>query len=287
MLIDANEALAEIIQNNCLPMDATFFLPTSGRDAKAEYLENRIAGAAFFDINQVADEVSNLPHTMPTADIFEYHMRTLGLNTDQKVLLYDQSGMLSSARAWWMLRHFGHKNVAILDGGLKAWIAAGGPVDTGLAVSNKTGNFIANPPNKAAIKSLEDMKTLVATPLSIRPEQIVDARSAERFSGKAPEPRPGMASGHMPGAISCPISLLLDNKSGKLKSITDIRSVFLETGIDMNSPIVTSCGSGVTACGLAFGMALLGKTDVSIYDGSWSEWGSPNVDRQNCPVVTE
>lgn len=290
MLISAKDAIRAISEYSVLIMDATFVLPNSGRDAFAEYLEQRIPHAVFFDINKIADDSSPLPHTMPDAEVFTRHMSALGLDSDQKVILYDQSGMLSAARAWWMLRYFGHDHVVILDGGMTAWIDAGGTTESGVAAFPDKGSFIAKAPDVAspmAIRSLDDMVALVATPPSERPEQIIDARSSGRFSGKSPEPRPGMASGHMPGALSCPISHLIDADTGRCKSPAQIMSIFLEAGIDLDKPVVTSCGSGVTACGLAFGFALIGKQDVSIYDGSWSEWGSPESDRITCPVVTE
>lgn len=290
MLISAKDAIRAISEDSALIMDATFVLPNSGRDAFAEYLEQRIPHAVFFDINKIADDSSPLPHTMPDAEVFTRHMSALGLDSDQKVILYDQSGMLSAARAWWMLRYFGHDHVVILDGGMTAWIDAGGTTESGVAAFPDKGSFIAKAPDVGspmAIRSLDDMVALVATPPSERPEQIIDARSSGRFSGKSPEPRPGMASGHMPGALSCPISHLIDADTGRCKSPAQIMSIFSEAGIDLDKPVVTSCGSGVTACGLAFGFALIGKQDVSIYDGSWSEWGSPESDRITCPVVTE
>jgi thiosulfate/3-mercaptopyruvate sulfurtransferase len=286
MLFNALDAITTSQTSSVLFMDATFILPNSDRDAFSEYLEKHITGAVFFDINLVADKSSPLPHTMPNAAMFTDHMRLLGLNADHMVIIYDQSGMLSAARAWWMLRHFGHEHVAILDGGLPAWVAAGGAVETGVPSTPETGNFTAMAADPHDIMTREDMIALVAITLSDRSAQIVDARSAGRFTGKTAEPRPGMASGHMPGAVNCPISHLIDTDTGICKSPAQIETIFTAAGIDLNKPVVTSCGSGVTACGLAFGFALIGKHDVSIYDGSWSEWGATDADRLNCPVVT-
>ena len=286
MLTEANDIKDQIMAGTALAMDVTFVLPNSDRDAKAEYLAEHLPGAVYFDINAIAKPNAALPHTMPEADDFARMMRDLGVHQNQMLILYDQSGFLSSARAWWMLRYFGHHKVKILNGGIKAWKAAGGITEKG-AVSPKAGDFTASAPlDGLRVVPLDEMIALVTADATNRPTQIVDARAKERFNGTAPEPRPGMASGHMPGAINCPIGSLLDKDTGRVKSADALKHLFSEAGIAMDHPGVTTCGSGVTACGVAFGMALLGKTDVGIYDGSWTEWGSPEMDRSLCPVKT-
>ena len=284
MLTEANQIMEQIITGKALALDATFVLPNSDRDAKAEYVAEHLPGAVYFDINAIAKSDSPLPHTMPDADDFAMMMRGLGVNKDQQIVVYDQSDFLSSARAWWMFRYFGHRHVSILNGGMKAWKEAGGPTEQGQDIPN-AGNFTAAPPlDGKRVATLDEMVALVATDAANRPLQIVDARAKARFDGTAPEPRPGMASGHMPGAINCPIGSLLDADSGRIKSPEALKQLFADAGIAMDQPVITTCGSGVTACGIAFGMALLGKTDIAIYDGSWSEWGSPDMERSQCPV---
>jgi thiosulfate/3-mercaptopyruvate sulfurtransferase len=204
MLINALDAITTSQTSSVLFMDATFVLPNSDRDAFAEYLEKHITGAVFFDINLVADKSSPLPHTMPNAAMFTDHMRLLGLNADHMVIIYDQSGMLSAARAWWMLRHFGHEHVAILDGGLPAWVAAGGTVETGVPSTPETGNFTAMAADPHDIMTREDMIALVAMPLSDRSAQIVDARSAGRFTGNTAEPRPRNGIWSYAGGVELP-----------------------------------------------------------------------------------
>ena len=286
MLIEANEVIDQITAGTALAMDATFVLPNSDRDAKAEYLAEHLPKAVYFDINAIAKPDAGLPHTMPDADEFTAMMRALGVHQDQHVVVYDQSGFLSSARAWWMFRFFGHSNVSILNGGIKAWKAAGGHTEQGKTTPT-SGNFTASSPlDGIRVLSLNEMISLVASNDADRPMQIVDARAKGRFDGTAPEPRQGMASGHMPGAINCPIGNLIDADSGYVKPVDALKHLFSDSGIAMDQPVVTTCGSGVTACGVAFGMALLGKTDVAIYDGSWTEWGSPDRDRTLCPVKT-
>ena len=285
MLIEANDAILLISASKARAIDATYVLPNSGRDAHAEYLVEHITGAIYFDIDIVADTASPFPRTMPSAKAFTAMMQDLGIKQDEMLICYDQSGFLSAARVWWMFRFFGHRNVQILNGGLDAWKDAGGKVESG-AVKLEKGDFTS----QAAINSyrligFDAMVELVATPLDARPMQIVDARPQIRFSGQVPEPRPGMASGHMPGAINCPIGSLFEQNTGKIKRPETLKTIFAKANIAMDMPVVTTCGSGVTACGLAFAMALLGKFDVALYDGSWSEWGGADTDRKKCPVA--
>jgi len=279
-LISAQDALACHGMKDVVFADASYHLPTAGRDPEKEYLETRIPGAIRFDINTIADPTAELPHTMPSAQVFQRHMRALGIGNHHRVVVYDSTPFYSSARAWFMLRYFGHEHVQVLDGGLDAWIKAGGSLDNGGDVASLPGSdFIsADPIGNDGVLSIGAMQRLVNVPASSRKRQIVDARSKGRFAGTEEEPRPGLASGHMPGAINIPIGSLIDRDTGRIKEKAQLEEIF--GTLDKDHPIVTTCGSGVTACGLALGLAIIGREDVAIYDGSWSEWGS----QPDCPV---
>jgi len=253
--------------------DATYFLPTMGRDGRSEYNKAHIPGAVFFDIDGIKNEASDLPHMIPSAQHFQDAMQNLGLKAGQQVVVYDNSPFLSSARAWWMLRFFGHQAVAVLDGGGKSWKAAGGTL-TDKVFDLPKGTFQAGASAKAGVITFNELEQAVRTGLT---DQIVDARAAERFSGIAPEPRPGLRAGHIPGSLNLPISNILDDVTGKLKTADELSQLFTEAGLEMEQPAVTTCGSGVTAAGLTLALAVWGKTDVRLYDGSWSEWGDSNA----------
>jgi thiosulfate/3-mercaptopyruvate sulfurtransferase len=276
-LIEIKEALALHGKEGVVFVDASYHLPASGRDAATEHQENHIAGARWFDINDIADPKSPLPHTMPKAPVFKHRMQRLGISSDDHLIVYDASPFYSSARAWFMLRYFGHARVQVLNGGFKAWLDVGGPVEAGVCpVEN--GRFIINDPvGTDGVRSLLAMKKHVET----ADRQIIDARSAGRFNGNEPEPRQGLAGGHMPGAANIPIGQLIDRETGLIKPVDVLQEIFAV--VDPEKPVVTTCGSGVTACGLALGLALVGREDVAIYDGSWSEWGS----RSDCPVALD
>ncbi len=254
--------------------DATTHLPTLGRNANAEYIERRIAGAGRFDIDKIADTNSSLPHTLPDAQFFQKQMQILGVNNDDHVVVYCDSVFLSAARAWWMLRLFGHSRVSVLDGGLKAWMAINGALDSGEAIpSTSLGDFSLRPSVGAQAIPMTSLLQLVENGIA---GQIADARSPGRFEGMDPEPRSGLRGGHIPGSLNVPIFSLL-NKTGTLRSLDEIQSAFENGGIDVRRPVITTCGSGVTACGLALGLALLGNENVFVYDGSWSEWGGSDA----------
>lgn len=248
-------------------VDATYFLPEVGRDAAAEYEARHIPGAVFLDLGELADMTSPLPNTVPPAEKFASRMQTLGLGDGSRIIIYDNSPHRTSARAWWLFEIFGAPNVAILDGGLGKWIAEKRPVESGKvqlrhrhftvwrdesAIANKD-EVLANLKNKAA--------------------QLVDARTMSRFTAEEPEIRHGMASGHIPGSVCLPSSRLF-NADGTWKRGHELRGLFIEAGVRLDQPLITTCGSGVTAASLLFGARLLGKTDVRLYDGSWSEWGA-------------
>lgn len=253
-------------------VEATFFLPTMGRDAQAEFEAEHIPSAVFFDIDAVSQPESELPHMLPDSHHFAEMMQALGLDSDRPIVVYDRSPFLSSARAWWMLRYFGHKQVALLDGGFAGWRAAGGAVQSGPSEKTK-GNFSANAQDGFHAILITQLADMIASGTS---PQIIDARAADRFSGQSPEPRPGLRSGHIPGAINVPISSVFGS-DGAMKTSEQLVSLFSEAGVDMKAPAITSCGSGVTACGLIFAFALADKTDVTLYDGSWSEWGASDL----------
>ena len=253
-------------------LDASYFLPTMGRDGRSEFAEEHIVGAAFFDIDAIKDEANPLPHMMPDAAIFEAAMRDIGVCSNKQIVVYDNSPFLSAARAWWMLRYFGHRAVCVLDGGMTAWKAAGGQTEKS-AIAPEAGDFSAAAPYEAGLISFDELRRDVENSSA---DQIIDARAGERFNGLAPEPRAGLRSGHIPGSLNLPIGSLLDG-SGKLKSAEELQKLFDEAGFDMGVPAVTTCGSGVTAAGLTLALAILGKTDIRLFDGSWSEWGASDA----------
>ena len=254
-------------------LDASYFLPTMGRDGRAEFVQEHIIGAQFFDIDTIKDETDPLPHMMPSASIFEAAMRDIGVHSDQQIIVYDNSPFLSSARAWWMLRYFGHLAVCVLDGGMEAWKQAGGKTEQGNPPA-ETGSFTAGPPEKAGLILFDELRKAVENGSA---QQIIDARAADRFNGLAPEPRPGLRAGHIPGSLNLPINSLLDKQTGKLKTEQELQKLFDDAGFDMNLPSVTTCGSGVTAAGLTLALAILGKTDIRLFDGSWSQWGASDA----------
>lgn len=266
-------------KKNVKILDATSHLPTTRRDAQTEFLAQRVAGANRFDINLIADTSSPLPHTLPSSDVFEAHMQAIGLNDEDHVIVYCDSAHLSAARAWWMLRFFGHAKVSVLNGGLKNWIAIGGATDSGAEKPVATGKFTIRPAVGVNAINLARLRTLLGDGIA---GQIADARSAGRFAGTEPEPRAGLRAGHIPGSCNVPISNLLDD--GALKDKDDLAAAFAAGGIDINLPVITSCGSGVTACGLAFALTILGNEKTFVYDGSWSEWGASDAPIETSPA---
>ncbi|HST36467.1 MAG TPA: 3-mercaptopyruvate sulfurtransferase [Allosphingosinicella sp.] len=245
-------------------VDASFFLAAMGRDAKAEYAAAHIPGAVFFDIDEIADLESPFPHMLPSDHKFASRMMSLGIGDGSRVVVYDNSPLHSAARAWWMLRAFGASQVALLDGGLQKWTAEGRPLAAG-AEPHRHGHFTPLRDHDAAIDK--------AGLLALDGHEIVDARSAPRFSGEEAEPRPGLAAGHIPGSRNVPQSAFF-SADNIWKQDDALRAVFDAAGVDLGKPMVTTCGSGVTAAVILFGAHLLGKEDVRLYDGSWSEWGA-------------
>ncbi|EPH6762758.1 3-mercaptopyruvate sulfurtransferase [Cronobacter dublinensis] len=242
------------------------------RDMAQEYRAGHLPGALFFDIEALSDHASPLPHMMPRPETFAVAMRELGVNDDKHLIIYDEGNLFSAPRAWWMLRVFGVQNVSILAGGLAEWQRDGFPLQEG-AVEAPEGEFEAKL-DELQIKRLTDV--LLASHENTA--QIVDARPAARFNAEADEPRPGLRRGHMPGALNVPWTELV--VKGQLKTTDELHAIFARQGVNLHRPIITSCGSGVTAAVVTLALATLGASDVTLYDGSWSEWGG----RQDLPV---
>jgi thiosulfate/3-mercaptopyruvate sulfurtransferase len=257
-------------------VDCSFKLPGVTPTARADYDKGHIPGAVFFDIDDIAQPGISLPHMIPSPDLFAQKIGALGIGDDDRVIVYDGNGLSSAGRAWWMLRLFGHQNVALLDGGLPKWKAEGRPVDT--AIPTPAPRHFTSRFDPTLVRD----RRAVLTNLTTWNEQVVDARAAGRFDGTTPETRPGLRSGHIPGSRSLSYEQVTDPATRQLRSAEQLTALFGDAGVALDRPIVTSCGSGVTACALAFALHLIGHPGAAVYDGSWSEWGLPG----DTPVET-
>jgi thiosulfate/3-mercaptopyruvate sulfurtransferase len=274
-LVTTEWLAAEMGKSDVRVIDATLFMDGSGRDARAEFEAAHIPGAVFFDVDEVSDPSSDLPHMLPPPEKFASRMQALGLGDGSRIIVYDNSPLKSSARAWWMLTLFGAHEVAILDGGFAKWQAEGRSVESGKPIVRHRHFTVW------ADKSLVRDQKQMTENLRTKAEQVVDARSAGRFTGTEPEPRAGLRGGHIPGSKNLPFTELF-NDDGTYKPVSEIAAAFKAVGIDPAKPLVATCGSGITASVLSFAAALLGHKKVAVYDGAWSEWGASASN----PVVT-
>lgn len=250
-------------------LDASWYLPDMARDAKAEYNEAHIPGARFFDIEEISDKRSGLPHMAPTPEMFISRMRAMGVGDGHQVVIYDGAGLFSAARVWWTFRLMGKQDVAVLDGGFPKWRSEGRPIEDMPPIVRDRHMTV-----QRQAHLIKDV-TKVAAAAKLGDYSIVDARSPGRFSGQEPEPRPGLRSGHIPKAKNVPFKSVL-NADGTMKSPEALAKVFADAGVDLKKPVITSCGSGVTASVLNLALERMGKLDHSLYDGSWAEWGMYN-----------
>ncbi|WP_091739461.1 3-mercaptopyruvate sulfurtransferase [Phenylobacterium immobile] len=274
-LVTVDWLAARLDEPNVKVVDATWFLPGDPRSPRGEYEAAHIPGAVFFDIEDIKDKASSLPHMLPAPEATAAAVGALGLNRGDTIVIYDAQGIFSGPRVWWHLRTAGFDKVFVLDGGLTLWRAAGHPVEQGGGTA--TAVQVAAQFDAALVADADQVRTH----LEAGDVQIVDARAADRFRGDVPEIRPGLRSGHMPGALNTPWQQVI-GPDGAMLPPDDLRAVFTEAGVDLDRPIITTCGSGVSAAILALAFARLGRLDVPVYDGSWTEWGG----RNDLPVAT-
>ncbi len=257
-------------------VDASWYLPAENRDVRADYRDRHIAGAVFFDIDDISDESTDLPHMLPRPEKFSSRVRSLGLGDGVRIIVYDGGNMMAAARAWWMFRVFGHDDIQILDGGLAKWMAEDRPVGDEPVIPRE--RHFTPRLNTFLVRDIAQMKANLAG----RRAQVVDARSRDRFTGRQPESRPGLRSGHIPGSRNLPYTSLL-REDGTIVDNETITTAFREAGVDPARPVIATCGSGISACFLSLALDLAGFPDAAVYDGSWTEWGGV----ADTPVATE
>jgi thiosulfate/3-mercaptopyruvate sulfurtransferase len=266
-LVTTEWLTGELGKPDLVVFDATKYLPNEPKDGRTEFLNGHVPGARFFDIDQIADPDTDLPHMVPAPGRFARLMAALGVSNSSRLVFYDQKGLASAARGWWMMGLFGHDDAAVLDGGLPKWLKEGRPVRDGKPADHEPGYF-RHDYRAGQLRGVGDMLRNVLT----RAELVLDARAAGRFTGAVPEPRAGMRSGHIPGSANLPYTDLL-HADGTFRPAGEVRGRFEAAGVDGSRPLVTSCGSGVTACILTLGLRVAGFPEGAVYDGSWTEWG--------------
>ena len=276
-IVETDWLASHLSSPDLIVLDGSWHLPSANRNPRAEYLAEHIPGALFFDIDDIVDDKSSLPHMLPSTVKFSSRMKKMGIGDGARIVVYDTTGIFSAARVWWTFRAMGHRDVAVLNGGLKKWKAEGRALEDGQPPKRSERHYTPLQ-NTEIIRDLDEMKALV----SKAGAQIVDARPAGRFDGRDDEPRAGLRKGHMPGAKNIPSQQLL-NPDGTFKSTDELAKLFKDAGIDVKKPVVTTCGSGVTASMLALALAALGQSNAAVYDGSWAEWGQEG---NGLPVVT-